>query len=404
MVNKTSKGFNKMLKKIPKIKIAIMLFLFSFLSFQIAIADSGQESLSNMPDGQTVLSEGGTSETQETFRAEVIEIVREDRKDTQNCYQDIKLIGKTGSFKDKEIIYKGVTEKISSKYFYKVGDVVFMSATKIEGKDVFIINDKSRLSKIYLLFLLFAVTIIAIGRKHGLKSLISLVLTVLVIVCFVVPRILNGAEPVRTVVLFSLFIVVLSMVIVYGWNKKSKIAISGMIVGVVITAMISKLFTDAAFLTGNTAEEIMYLKDYIQTEVDFRGLLLASFILGSLGVLDDIAITQVSTVKEISETDASLDVNSLYKRSMRVGTDHIASMINTLFLAYAGASFILLLLFGIKQAPFETVSDVINNELVATEIVRTLAGSIGLILTVPITTYIASLSYGSKEVNTKNKK
>jgi uncharacterized membrane protein len=186
------------------------------------------------------------------------------------------------------------------------------------------------------------------------------------------------------------------MIIVYGWTSKSKIAISGMLIGVFITAIISKLFSDFASLTGATVEEVMFLKDYLGEGIDFRGLLLASFILGSLGILDDIAITQVSTTEELSLTNRGLKRSDLYKKAMRIGIDHIASMINTLFLAYAGASFILLLLFGLKEAPFGSVGDVLNHEVVATEVVRTLVGSIGLILTVPITTYLAAHYYGKK--------
>ncbi len=169
-----------------------------------------------------------------------------------------------------------------------------------------------------------------------------------------------------------------------------------MLIGVFITAVTSYLFSNWASLTGSSVEEIIFLKDFLSSEIDFKGLLLASFILGSLGVLDDIAITQVSTVQEIVGTNNNLSSNQIFEKAMRVGVDHIASMINTLFLAYAGASFILLLMFGLNQEPFDSFNNVINNEAVATEIIRTLVGGIGLILTVPITTYLASIAYSKK--------
>lgn len=334
----------------------------------------------------------------ESFRAVVKEVISESTEEG-SYFQDLRLEGKTGSYKNKEIIYLGDTENISSNLSYEEGNTLFLTATKIDDSDeaLFLITDKSRLPAIYFITILFAAIVLIIGRGHGLRALLSLAATFVVIIGFVVPRILDGADPVRLVVSSSVVIVVASMVIVYGWTTKSKIAISGMLIGVLITAIISKLFTDFAALTGTAFEEVMFLREFLGTDINFQGLLLASFILGSLGILDDIAITQTSTAQEISGTDKNLKPVELYKKSMRIGVDHIASMINTLFLAYAGASFVLLLLFGLNQAPFSSFSDVINNELVATEIVRTLVGSIGLILTVPITTYIAAQVYGKKE-------
>ena len=258
------------------------------------------------------------------------------------------------------------------------------------------ITDRSRLPSIFWLLALFVITVLVIGRGHGFRALLSLGLTFLIVVGFVVPKILDGAEPIKLVVFSSAAIVVGSMLIVYGWNKKSRVAISGMLVGVIITAVISRIFTEFASLTGSTVEEVMFIKDLVGNNVDFEGLLLASFILGSLGVLDDIAITQAATTEEIVLANSKLSRGEIFKKVMRVGVDHIASMINTLFLAYAGASFVLLLLFGLNQPPFQGFVDVVNNEVVATEIIRTLVGSVGLILTVPITTYLAAYYYSDR--------
>lgn len=119
------------------------------------------------------------------------------------------------------------------------------------------------------------------------------------------------------------------------------------------------------------------------------GLFLAGTIVGTIGVLDDVVISQAAVVEELVDANPGLSRGELFRRAMRVGTDHTAAVVNTLFLAYAGASLPLLLLFSIQQPPFLTFRDVVNNELVASEIVRTLVGSIGLVLTVPITTALA---------------
>jgi uncharacterized membrane protein len=374
--------------KVTLISIFMTLFFSGIVLAEAPLSREQIEDDANTEESQEI--------EQEVFRAVVLEVLDES-SEGDNYYQDLQLIGKTGPYKNVEFEYLGKTENISASHNLKKGDVVFISASKVDDKDIFLIVDKSRLPSIYFLALLFVGIVLLVGKWHGARALLSLAFTFMVIIGFVMPRILDGAEPVTTVVLSSLVIVIISMLIVYGWTKKSKIAISGMLVGVVITALISKVFTDLAALTGSGADEVMFLRDYLGTGIDFRGLLLASFILGSLGILDDIAITQTSTAQEISEANKDLPPKEIYKKSMKVGVDHIASMINTLFLAYAGASFTLLLLFALNQPPFESLSDVINNQLVATEIIRTLVGSIGLILTVPITTYLASYFYGNHQ-------
>lgn len=383
--------------KMPRlVSIFRVTFMGLFLIFIFSGMVSAEAPLNNEQSEGLIKAEQAEEIKQEVFRAVVLEVLDES-SEGDNFYQDLKLIGKTGSYKNTEIEYLGKTENISASHKLKKGDVVFVSASKVDDRDIFLIVDKSRLPSIYFLALFFIGVVLLVGKWHGARALLSLAVTFIVIIGFVMPKILDGAEPVTTVVLSSLVIVIISMVIVYGWTKKSKIAISGMLAGVVITALISKLFTDLAALTGSGADEVMFLRDYLGTGIDFKGLLLASFILGSLGILDDIAITQTSTAQEISEANKELPPKEIYKKSMKVGVDHIASMINTLFLAYAGASFTLLLLFALNQPPFESLSDVINNQLVATEIIRTLVGSIGLILTVPITTYLASYFYGNQQ-------
>lgn len=376
-----------------KHKIVYILF-FAFV-FCLGFFTANSYAAEKIESPQNSIENTAKSLEQESFRATVIEVIKEKKED--NYYQDLKLRGKDGSFKDQEIIYLGYTEGISSNHKLKKGDVVFMLAAKTETGNAFLIQDKSRLPALIIIGLIFIGLTLLICRKQGLRALLALLATFVVIISFVVPRILSGEEPIGTIVISSVFIVVLSIIIIHGWNKKSKIAIAGMLSGVFITATISHLFTEVAYLSGSAVEEAMFLKDYLGTEINFSGLLLASFILGSLGILDDIAITQTSTAKEISKTDTTLKPIEIFKKTMNIGVDHIASMINTLFLAYAGASFTLLLLFGLSQAPFDGFLDVINNELVATEIIRTLVGSIGLILTVPITTYIASQVYGKRD-------
>ena len=134
----------------------------------------------------------------------------------------------------------------------------------------------------------------------------------------------------------------------------------------------------------------MFLIDFGKTMINFKGLLLAGIIISTLGVLDDVIISQIVSVEQIKKINSNLSKKDVYKKAMKIGVSHMSSMINTLFLVYAGASLPLLLLFTINEPPFLTFNQIINNEIIAIEIVRTLAGSIGLVLSIPITTFLAS--------------
>ena len=156
------------------------------------------------------------------------------------------------------------------------------------------------------------------------------------------------------------------------------------------------MFICLSKLTGITSEEVSYLATIGATTVNFKGLVLAGIIIGALGVLDDVVISQITTVEQLAGADNNISKRELFKRAYKVGVSHISSMTNTLFLAYAGASLPLLILFVSGQSVFTGWLQVINNEAIATEIVRTIVGSIGLILSVPIATYLAVNAFSKK--------
>jgi uncharacterized membrane protein len=169
-----------------------------------------------------------------------------------------------------------------------------------------------------------------------------------------------------------------------------------MFFGTAIVGVLSVFFTGLCRLSGFAEEETMYLVGLTNGTINIEGILLAGFIIGALGVLDDLAVSQVSTVQELSRANPELSRFEIYKSAMVVGVDHISSMVNTLFLAYAGASLPLLLLFHYRLPPFVSIEQILNHEVIATEILRTLIGSIGLALTVPITTFLAAYVYTKK--------
>jgi len=181
--------------------------------------------------------------------------------------------------------------------------------------------------------------------------------------------------------------VTIGLYFVYGWNLKSHTAVIGLVLSLVLTGLLAVWFVDWTRLSGIGSEDAWYLQA-AGWEIDPRGLLLAGILIGALGVLDDVAVGQASAVFELHRANPELGWRELFRRGMNIGRDHIASMVNTLVLAYVGAGLPLLLLFSIYTEP---LSLTVSREVIAEEIVRTLAGSLGLLAGVPLTTLIASL-------------
>ena len=219
--------------------------------------------------------------------------------------------------------------------------------------------------------------------------MLSLSISFLVIMKLILPLILRGYSPLLVSILGAIIILALIVYITWGFTRKANVAILSLAISLLFTGVLAVLFVYLSQLKGSSNEEISYLVSLNHMAIDFRGLLLAGIIIGILGVLDDVVISQISVVEQLRKANAKLPDWHLFKRSMAVGVDHISSMTNTLFLAYAGVSLPLLLLFILKVEPFTGVAQVINSEMIATEIVRTLAGSIGLVLSVPIATLLA---------------
>jgi len=366
------------MKKIILI-IAIFLCLFPYQSL-------AQENLENNENPKT----------DEIFKARVVKIIEEQVKEDEHGHeyrqQNIKLKGLEGQWKDKEINFYGISDiQVISKKEYEVGDKVLVAkTTDAEGNNKFYITDFVRQNSLYWLAALFALIIIVIGRLKGLRALIALIISFLVIMKFIIPQILNGGSPIMISIIGAILILLCIIYITEGINKKSHLAVLSIIIALVITVFISSIFTDLAKLSGLAQEEALFLIASGRSFINLKGLLLAAIIIGALGVLDDVVISQIATCQEIKKANSKLSNREIFKRAFKVGKSHMGSMVNTLFLAYAGASLPLLLLFTVNEPPFLDFGDVINHEVIATEIVRTLTGSIGLILAIPIATYLGA--------------
>jgi uncharacterized membrane protein len=247
--------------------------------------------------------------------------------------------------------------------------------------------DFERRGPMLLLAGLFVVVVLAFARWRGALSLAGLAVSLALVLVFVVPAILDGKEPLLVAVVGSLAIALITIPLAHGWGPKSLAALLGTAASLILTALLALLFTNLTHLTGLASEEAIFLQ-VGNAEVSLQGLLLAGMVIGALGVLDDVTISQASTVLALRSADASFGFRQLFGRALNVGRDHVSATVNTLVLAYVGASLPILLLFSAADLG---VSEAANLEVVAKEIVATLVGSIGLIAAVPVTTALAAL-------------
>ena len=248
------------------------------------------------------------------------------------------------------------------------------------------VYEVDRRASIIGLMILFVMVIIVFSGKQGVRSLVALAGSILVILYVLVPTLISGFSPVLISIIVAIAILFFAIFFTHGFNKPSAVAFGGTVSAVVLTGLLAMLSIHLSHLTGFASDESVYLNFNTDGQLDFVGLLLAAIIIGAIGVLDDVAITQVAVVRELYATDRNLEKWRVYKKAMRVGREHVSALINTLVLAYTGAALPLLLLFSQSENAFGSI---INREIFATEIVRTMVGSIGLVLAVPITTLLA---------------
>ncbi len=249
------------------------------------------------------------------------------------------------------------------------------------------VTDINRRLPMALLAGIFALAVVVVGRMRGVMALVALAISFMVLNFFILPAILQGSNPLVVAVVGASAIMLIALYLCHGLSARTSVAVLGTLISLLLIGILGSVFIDWAALTGNTDDNTGLIHGLYPT-IDMSGLLLAGVIIGSLGVLDDVTVTQTSAVWELHEANPSMGWRGLYRAGIRIGRDHIASVVNTLVLAYAGAALPLLLLFSIAQSSVGTVA---NSELVAEEIVRTLVGSIGLVASVPVTTALAAL-------------
>ncbi|MEE9616640.1 MAG: YibE/F family protein, partial [Anaerolineae bacterium] len=328
----------------------------------------------------------------ETMSARVVEVLEEGTIEMDGGgtlpYQRLLLRVESGSLAGEEVeVEEGTVNIISQDRLVHVGDRVYLERAVGSDGDRFYISDFERTGPLFWIVTLFVGLVVLVGRGKGLRSLVGTLFSLVVIFAFIVPQIIAGQDPVVVSIAGSIVLLAVSNYLIYGWNPRAHAAVAGMVLSLVLTGVLAWLFVGWARLTG-LSEEGGYLVLELGPGINLQGLLLGGIIIGSMGALDDVCVAQVSVVFELLDANPDLEWVDLFRRAFNVGRDHIAAMVNTLVLAYTGASLPLLLAFTLYQEPLWRR---VNREPIAEEIVRTLVGSMGLVMAAPITSLIASL-------------
>jgi len=328
------------------------------------------------------------SEKQELLRALVVRIVNEKDKtvegtDVINISQEI-IVEFLGGDKEGERV-----QFLNDYIKLQEGEIIFVNyLVTNEGDEFYSVAETDRRGVLAVFTGLFIVTFLLFAGWRGIRPLLSLIAVFAVIFFLLVPMLLSGAPPVLVSMLFSILIMALVMFVTHGFTPSTLAAYLGTTSTLLVTTLLAQTAVSLASLSGYGDDAAIYLNLNTGGELNLSGILLGSIIIGTIGVLDDIAITQTALTAELKLANKKLSRQELFTRAMRVGREHISALVNTLALAYAGASLPLLLLFSLSDiSPLL----LINREIFAVEVVRTLVGSIGLILAVPLTTWFAIL-------------
>lgn len=347
--------------------------------------------------GWPVLAQDANSATQIYARGKVMEVVEDNvvaDSPMAESEQVVLVEVLKGEDKGKAVT---ITYTFSSANYddlkLEVGDRVVIAKVNDARGDNYYILDSYRLSTIYVYVALFALAAIVFGRSRGAGSLVGLGASLAILMLFVVPQIIHGGNPLVISFIGSCAIAIVSLLLAHGFNRRAFVALAATLTALVAAFLLAILAGAFAHLSGTGTEQAIYLQLSYLPNLDLRGLLLGGIVIGALGVLDDVTTAQVAAVEEIGLANQDLGVGELYTRGISVGREHIAALVNTLILAYAGASFPLFMLFALPDHPPLWV--VLNSESIIEEILRALVGGTALMLAVPISTALAAAVFGS---------
>ncbi len=331
------------------------------------------------------------------YRAEVLEVKEHESQEEGGQVQEVTVKVKSGPFKDE--IVNILNYYVPEQSFYDVPvkegmEVILITFEEGDAVGDIYIHDVARDRGVYYLVALFAIALLLVGRMKGLKTLITLVVTITLVLTFFLPNLLQGNNPITLAVITSAITAIFTLVVIAGLNYKCLAAILGSMSGILVAGLLAMWVGNISHLTGFGSSEAQLLYYLEANNIDIRGILFAGIIIGSLGAVIDIGISVSSAAAEIKEANPTIKARELTASAMNVGRDVLGTMSNTLILAYVGAATPLLLLMTSIQTDWLKV---INLDLIATELVRGIAGSIGLVVAVPVTALLSGYFMSNKE-------
>ena len=391
------------MKKFCTLIIFIFLLNLSFGLFVSAKAYSDE--LSSDKDMRRHYSQAMEDTDYIIFKAKVLEIEYDDTNEKRNVsleadirYQHLKVEILDGNHKGEILTIRHTIERIMPGYYiFKPGDKLLIRATEDSSGtlETVKIQEKVRDTQVYLIVGLFVVLLLIIGGFNGLKTLLSLIIAVAMIFFGYIPLIIRGVNPILASLGISIPVVIITLVIISGRNIKTLAAIIGTSLGVIISGILAFVFGNFAHLTGladDSSISLAYIPQF--RNLDYKGILFGTILIGAIGSIMDVAISIASALYEISTLDKNITGKNMIISGMNIGKDMMGSMSNTLILAYVGTTLHLIILFIVYKIRF---IEIINLDSIATEIIRAMAGSIGLIITIPVTVVIGTAIYKNKK-------
>lgn len=364
-----------------KIKIATMrITIFLLFGFIVATPALAQEL---------------HQDVQEILKAEVLEVVDEYERDimgteASTTVQELRIILKEGEREGEVVRLENDLIELAK------GDEIFVTRMgSIDGTEYFTFKDVERRSPLLIIIAIFIALVIWLSGRQGVRAVISLALSISAILFVLIPALKLGYSPALVSLGIAGVILAVTLFLTHGFKPRVFVTFLGTFGAVFVTCLIAYIWVEWMRFTGFSDDSSVYLNFATGGKIDLPGLLLGGIIIGLLGVLDDVSITQASVVQELKAANPKFGFKALYTRALRVGKDHVGSLVNTLALAYAGASLPLLLLYAYSQS---SVWSILNQEVIAAEVLRIVVGSIGLILAVPLTTALAAWYFKDKVV------
>jgi len=368
--------------RVGGIILAVFASLFFFnpsLAQDTEAIDTGTQTFKGYARGDVISVD--TSDQQEVFGQK---IVRQELK--------VKLL--TGDEKDKEVTVNFTDFSGTGKNSYKTGEGIVLAMVQNGPDLVYEAVDHYRLPAVWVIIFIFVLVVLIVARGRGFTSLVSLAVSIIVIIKFLVPQLLSGTDPVLATLMATAIIAVVSFFVGHGISKRSSLGLFSTLLSLGVGLGLAYGFVYSLRLFGVASEETMFVQNFAQGAIDLRGLLLAGIVIGMLGVLDDVTATQTAAADELKKSAPESSFKELFAGTFRIGKEHVVGLVNTMFLVYAGTVLPLFLLFAVNSNQPAWV--LLNSEFVTEEIARALAGGTALILAVPISTAIAAWFYSRK--------